>query len=130
MTKINIEGLIDINDPFYRYTMEKLNIVRQRTKTVIDNLDIVCKDLERDPKLLIDFFKRKLNISFTYKNNLLSMTSNIDYNVFHISLREFIEFYVLCEKCRLPETIISKQDDRFILLCKCCAHKTSRQLKK
>jgi translation initiation factor 2 beta subunit (eIF-2beta)/eIF-5 len=70
MSKINIQGLQDIDDPFYRYRMTKLNIIRQKTKTVIDNLPIVAKDLDRDPKMIVDFFKKALNASFISKTML------------------------------------------------------------
>lgn len=132
MPKINIQGLTDILDPFYRYRMEKINVIRQKTKTVIDNIDIICKDLERDPLLLVQFLKKKLNVSLTYKNNLLSMTANVPYETFELYLREFIELYVLCEICKLPETVLDNDLINFTIFlnCKCCSHKTIRKIKK
>lgn len=128
--KINIEGLSDVMDPFYRYTMTKMNIIRHKNKTVIDNIDTVCKDLERDPKLLVDFYKKKFSISIIYKDNVMSTSANIQYDQFHLMLREFIEQYVLCEKCKLPETDIQIKDDKIKLSCKCCSHTTIKMLKK
>lgn len=130
MSKINIQGFDDINDPFYRYKMEKLNVIKQRTKTIVDNIDIVAKNLERDPKLIVDYLKKKLGIAIIYKNNILSMTSNIDYQTLETCLREFIEFYILCQTCRLPETIIQINNDKIILICRCCSYKTYRNIKK
>ena len=127
---MNIQGLKDINDPFYRYKMEKLNVVRQRNKTVINNINKVCKDLDREPNLLINFLKKKLNVALHYKNNLLTMTALITYNQFELHLREFIDYYVLCEKCTLPETILISRQDIIYLDCKCCAYKSVRNIKK
>lgn len=128
--KINIEGSIDIIDPFYRYTMIKMNVIKQKNKTIIDNLDAVCSDLDREPKLVVDYFKRKFSVSMLYKDNVLSTTSNITYDQFYQALREFIEYYVLCEKCRLPETEIQIKGDKMKLGCKCCSHVNIKLLKK
>lgn len=107
MSKINIIGLNENDDPFYRYKMNKLNVIKRKNTTVIDNLKDVAKDVERDPQLLIDYFKKRFSVAFIYKNNILSTTSNLSYDDFYTALREFIEYLVLCEKCHLPETNIS-----------------------
>jgi len=130
MSKINVQGINDVVDPFYRYTMVKMNVVRQKNKTVIDNIDNVAKDLERDPKLIADFFKKKYSIALFYKNGVVSMSADIKYSDFELGLREFIELYVLCPKCHLPETTMSKENDKIILDCKCCSHKSIKQVKK
>jgi translation initiation factor 2 beta subunit (eIF-2beta)/eIF-5 len=130
MSKINIQGSEDVIDPFYRYKMNKLNVVRQRTKTVITNLSEVSKDLERDPRLITDHFKKKFNSTFILKDGLVSTTTDINYYQFETALKEFIEFYVLCEKCRLPETNFSKKDNKIILECRCCSNRSVKLVKK
>ena len=126
--KINIQGLNEILDPFYRYKMAKLNVAKQKNKIMINNFDVVCKDLDREPNILINYFKKKFNTSFTYKNNILTTTrTDVNYKEFEIVLREFIEKYVLCERCKLPETELHKGDgknDEVTLICKCCSYVT------
>ena len=60
--KINIVGLNDIIDPNYRYRMSKLDVVKQRTKTTITNLKKVSKDLDREPELIVGFFKKRFGV--------------------------------------------------------------------
>lgn len=130
MSKINIQGINNISDSFYRYKMSSLNVVRQRNKTVIDNLSKVAADLDRDPKIIVDYFKKKFNTSFTYKSDTLSTATDISYDKFEFALREFIESYVLCGTCKLPETEITINKDKILLNCKCCSNKTIRIIKK
>jgi len=130
MSKINIQGINNINDLFYRYKMSPLNVVKQRNKTVIDNLNKVAADLDREPKIIIDYFKKKFNTSFTYKCDILSTPTDITYEKFESVLREFIELYVLCGTCKLPETEITLNKDKILLNCKCCYNKTIRITKK
>ena len=123
--KMNIQGINDIIDPCYRYTMTKLNVTKQKNKIIIDNLEEVCKDIDRDPNLLVNYFKKKFNTSFTYKDGTIATTrTNLTYQDFETVLREFIEFYVLCEQCKLPETEFQKNKEEILLLCKCCSYMT------
>lgn len=127
MNKINIEGLGKIDDPFYRYKMARINIIRQKNKTIIDNIDKVCKDLERNPDLFVNYLKKKLSIALVYKNGILSMTKDIGEDDMNKLLKEFIELYVICEKCKLPETDIMIYNDKVLLDCKCCSFQSSKR---
>jgi len=120
--KINIEGLVSVVDPSYRYTMTRLNVVRQKNRTVIDNVNDVCKDLEREPKLLMDFFKKKLGVAFIFKDGCWGTSADVKYDQLFNALREFIEYYVLCEKCKLPETNIEFNKGEMMMSCKCCSY--------
>lgn len=130
MSKINISGLKDIDDPFYRYKMQKLKISKQKNKTIVENIDQICKELYRDPQLLIDYYKKRFGIAIIYKNNIVSITAKFDdlEDKLNKGLHEFIEYYVLCSKCRLPETKLEKDKNHITLSCDCCAFTTKRTL--
>lgn len=87
-------GLESISDPFYRYQMEKLDIVTLRNKTSINNIEKVAKDLNRDPNLIVNFFKRKLEYNFVYKDSILTTNKKIKYEELEKLLREFIENFI------------------------------------
>lgn len=123
--KVNIQGLVNNDDDiFYRYKMEKINVISQKNKTIIDNLAAVSKDLERDPEIIITFLKKKFGAPFSYKKNILITSKPLSFDEINKELKEFIEYYVLCQQCRLPETTIIKFDkklNQIHLLCKCCS---------
>lgn len=127
--KINIQGLQDINDPFYRYQMDKFILVKEKNKLVINNFDKVCQDIKRSPKLLIDYYKKKFGISIVYKDTKVFLPSNFDQEKIISGLREFIDIYVLCEKCQLPETNIDLQNNKIILSCDCCGFISEKNIK-
>ena len=123
MGKINVCGLEEKDDPFYRYQMEKFVVTRQKKgRTVVENLENVAKDIERDPILIIEFFKRKFSTNFIFKKGILTTSRDINYKELEIAIREFIEYFVLCSICRLPETTITKNSNKFFLNCKCCSN--------
>ena len=122
MSKINIAGLDEINDPFYRYKMTKLVISRQKKSwTLINNLDNVANDIGREQNLIIEFFKKKFSANFSIKKQMLVTSKDISYDEFEKAIREFIEYFVLCPICRLPETNIRKSSNDLYLDCICCS---------
>ena len=129
MSKVNIQGINDIDDPFYRYQMDKIKFIDQKHKTVIDNFDKVCHDIKRDPKILIDFYKKRLGVSIIHKDGKIFLPSNIDKNKINQFLREFIETYVLCDRCKLPETRLDKDKDDIYLSCDSCGFTINKKVK-
>ena len=126
MNSINIQGKNDIDDQFYRYKMQKMNVIHQKNKTIIDNFNKVCADIKVDPKMLYIFFKKKFSVSMNLdKNNVISTTTKIPYADFEKALREFIEEYVLCKTCSLPELEILIEKNKIIRVCKSCSFSDS-----
>lgn len=122
MSKMNIQGVNDINDSFYRYKMEKLNVIAQKNKTIIDNIKKVCDDIAVSPIMLYKFFKKRFSVSMNMdKNYVLSTTKKITYDEFEKVLREFIEKYVLCKQCKLPELNYTIEKNKTIRICKSCS---------
>src|SRR4029079_19372459 len=121
MSKINLTGLNDIIDPNYRYKMNKINVNKLRNKIEIDNLETVCKDINRDPKMIIEYFKKKFKTNFIYKDKRLTTTKEILYIDFENAIRVYIESYVICPVCKLPETELHPKNNLIILSCKCCS---------
>ncbi len=122
MSKINIRGAKDVDDPLYRYKMEKLAVTKLKTKTELSNIPTVSKDLSRDSHMIIEFFKKKFGVNFTNKEDKYTTTKSLTYEELDSALREFIEYFILCPQCRLPETIYTfDEKDNFCMTCKCCS---------
>ena len=119
---MNIQGIDDIIDPFYRYKMQKLNVVQLKNKTIIDNLPKVSGDLGRKPEMIFNYFKKKFSVSMNFKDSILSTTAKLNYNDFEKVLRSFIEEYVLCPKCKLPELILDDDKNKINITCKSCSY--------
>jgi translation initiation factor 2 beta subunit (eIF-2beta)/eIF-5 len=122
MSKINIAGLTESTDVHYRYKMNKLDVVSEKGKTVIKNLDKVSNDIKRDQGMIIFFFKRYFGASFTLKDAKYSTAKKVSANEFQDALKEFIEYSVLCPTCKLPETHLSATKTDVTITCDCCGH--------
>lgn len=116
--------IAEIDDPFYRYKMPKMVVVKQRTKVIIDNFDKVSKSLHRDPEFAKNYFKKKLCSAVQHRDGVVSTTAPVGYDELFKILTDFIEDWVLCGNCDLPETemVFSKSGKKAKLVCKCCSH--------
>lgn len=121
MKKINICGETQNTDSFYRYKREQTKLNSIKNKLQIINIDSIANDINRDVKLLINFLKTYFGINFEYKENILSTTNKkLSVNDFEIAINIFIEYFVLCPQCDLPETKLLMTDKTIFIECSCC----------
>ncbi|TVY53978.1 Eukaryotic translation initiation factor [Lachnellula suecica] len=124
MATINIRS--DIKDPFYRYKMERLQSKIEGKgngiKTVIVNLSSVAQSLARPGAYVIKYFGFELGA----QTNTNPADDRWIINGAHDAARlqeyltGFINKFVLCKKCKNPETDVHIKDGRITLDCKAC----------
>jgi translation initiation factor 5 len=125
----------DVSDPFYRYKMERLQTKIEGKgngiKTVITNLTSVAQSLARPGSYLIKYFGFELGA----QTNLDPADDRWIINGAHesIKLQElldgFINKFVLCKKCKNPETDVHIKDGRITLDCKACGQRSEVDLR-
>ncbi|KAI9841050.1 MAG: hypothetical protein M1837_001021 [Sclerophora amabilis] len=133
MATINIRR--DVTDPFYRYKMERLQSKIEGKgngiKTVIVNLSSVGQSLSRPPSYLIKYFGFELGA----QTNLAPADDRWIINGAHDApklqdyLDGFISRFVLCKKCKNPETDVVFKDGRILLDCKACGQRSDVDLR-
>lgn len=116
----------DVSDSFYRYKMERLQTKVEGKgngiKTVIVNLTSVAQSLDRPGAHLIKFFGFELGA----QTNIDPKDDRWIINGAHESaklqdlLDIFIKKFVLCQKCKNPETKVEIKDGMIELDCKAC----------
>jgi translation initiation factor 5 len=128
MTTVNIRR--DVTDPFYRYKMEKLQAKVEGKgngiKTVVVNLDSVAKSLSRPPAYLIKYFGFELGAQANAKptDERWIINGSHDAPKLQDYLDGFISKFVLCKKCKNPETDVSIKDEKITLDCKACGQRS------
>ncbi|KAK4123455.1 hypothetical protein N657DRAFT_680656 [Parathielavia appendiculata] len=125
----------DVSDPFYRYKMERLQTKIEGKgngiKTVVTNLSSVAQSLARPGSYLIKYFGFELGA----QTNLDPADDRWIINGAHEAqklqelLDGFISKFVLCKKCKNPETDVQIKDGRITLDCKACGQRTEVDLR-
>ncbi|KAL8796379.1 MAG: hypothetical protein Q9195_001286 [Heterodermia aff. obscurata] len=133
MATINIRR--DVSDPFYRYKMEKLQSKVEGKgngiKTVIVNLSSVAHSLSRPPAHVIKYFGFELGAQTNTNptddrwiiNGAHEASKLQDY------LHGYITKFVLCKKCKNPETDTVIKDGHIVLDCKACGQRSDVDLR-
>ncbi|KAB8259806.1 domain found in IF2B/IF5-domain-containing protein [Aspergillus pseudonomiae] len=128
MATVNIRR--DVTDPFYRYKMERLQSKIEGKgngiKTVVVNLNSVAQSLSRPPAYVIKYFGFELGAQANAKPTDERWIINGAHDAAKLQdyLDGFISKFVLCKKCKNPETDVIIKDDKIILDCKACGQRT------
>ncbi|OJJ50566.1 hypothetical protein ASPZODRAFT_208942 [Penicilliopsis zonata CBS 506.65] len=128
MATINIRR--DVTDPFYRYKMErllsKIEGKGNGIKTVVVNLNSVAQSLSRPPAYVIKYFGFELGAQANAKPTDDRWIINGAHDAAKLQdyLDGFISKFVLCKKCKNPETDVNIKDDKITLDCKACGQRT------
>ncbi|KAF7520655.1 hypothetical protein PCG10_009007 [Penicillium crustosum] len=128
MATVNIRR--DITDPFYRYKMEKLQAKVEGKgngiKTVVVNLNSVAQSLSRPPAYLIKYFGFELGAQANAKpsDDRWIINGSHDAPKLQDYLDGFIAKFVLCKKCKNPETDVFIKDEKITLDCKACGQRS------
>jgi len=129
---INIDGS---DDQFYRYKMRQLFVQvvgkGKMIKTVLLNVDDVAKDLKVHPSHLTSYLGYEIRAQSKYepKNSVrerASISGDLDANYISDMLKKFIQEFVLCPRCKLPEVtlFVDKKLKVISITCRGCGEKT------
>lgn len=119
--------LININnstDPFYRYKREKAIVKDETYRTVLVNFVNICTSIEKEPSVVASFIKYKLNNNVTMKKDIWFINSKVNGVIIDQTIDEFINLFVICPKCEIPETnfITDAKKQEIQLVCRSCSN--------
>lgn len=109
-TVVNIAGTSPVDDPSYRYKMPlvygKVEGRGNGIKTVIPNISEVSLSLHRDAGEVNKFFGCELGAQTTYsaENDRAVVNGSHADAALQAMIHKYIESFVLCPSCGLPET--------------------------
>lgn len=126
---INIAGTTPVDDPEYRYKMPavfgKIEGSGNGIKTAIPNISDVATSLHRSPGEVNKFFGTELGAQSRYNAETDRAIVNGAHNddVLQDLVHRYIEKFVLCPNCRLPESEYKIKNDIIYHRCKACGAK-------
>jgi translation initiation factor 5 len=112
------------DDKFARYKMPipVLAVVKKKGSdyTSIKNLSAIAKSLQVNENVLFKYLSYELGTSGNSNDHLLKGVHSS--KSLETYIRNFIETFVLCGRCRLPELVYSAEKKRLQTSCKSCGH--------
>lgn len=129
--KIQMNGK---DDPFYRYMVDCIIVYHSKNDTIIPNLEIISKQTQRPANYLASYIAQKsgTDAKFDKLRNEWKFSGKIFKNILQNLYFDFVNLYVMCQKCHNPETnpLIKgkKKCQEIVLECRSCGH-ISKHLK-
>lgn len=121
----------DVQDPFYRYKMpriqSKIEGKGNGIKTVVPNMSDIAKALSRPPMFVTKYFGFELGAQTSINDSTDRYIVNGAHDALKLqeSLDGFIKNFVLCGECKNPETdIVILKDGHVYRNCKACGKQT------
>ncbi|XP_042506972.1 eukaryotic translation initiation factor 2 subunit beta-like [Macadamia integrifolia] len=105
-----------------RTVMRPPQVLREGTKkTVFVNFMDLCKTMHRQPEHVMNFLLAEMGTSGSLDGQQrLVVKGRFAPKNFEGILRRYINEYVICNGCKSPDTILSKENRLFFLRCEQC----------
>lgn len=110
-------------DGFYRYQRHFLKTSVKNNKTIIENLNIISSEINRDHSDVSKYLSINLNTSFSIHLKTVILNGTFETLYLDDILEKFITEYVICEKCGNPETVFGYPRQSTVgITCNSCGH--------
>jgi len=121
---MNING--NMNDSFYRYKRPEFDVKiaggGNGIYTIFYNMDMIGRSINHPASVLFKYFAKVTGSNHIEAKN--QMTGTHTKQSLDVLLQEYIEHFVLCPKCNIPETtpklVGSKKRAELYLSCNAC----------
>lgn len=116
----NLPNVVSITD---RYTLPDLEIKHEKNKTYVLNIKEILYKIKRSPEEFRSDFLRILGVPGRFEREVLVLNGLINRETLKRKLEEYVKFFVICEICKKPETIIINENNIRYLKCEACGNK-------
>lgn len=115
---INVGG--EAGDAYYRYKMPAI----ETKNGVVTNLAEVAKSLRVDPLVLLKFFSVELGVATSFGGGRARVRGRPTAAALQALVGRFVESFVLCRRCHLPETsfVAGGRGGGVVARCFACGH--------
>jgi len=128
MGDVYLPILKDTKDPHYRYKMPKLTAKVEGSgngiKTVITNMSAIARAIGRPASYPTKYFGCELGANVTMNNEFIVNGSHDAEKLLNL-LYSFIQKFVLCSKCKNPETTLTVSGQVIRQKCIACGHEAT-----
>jgi len=96
-------------------------------RTIIYNFKEIADALNRDPQHLLKFLTREMATAATMQESRVIFQGKFSQETLGRLIQRYMESFVRCPVCKLPDTKIVKEKRLSFLICEACGAKSSVQ---
>lgn len=103
------------------YKMSKIEYINGKRKIHLINLDQIYTELKiHDERLFPKFLEKKLSTNVSISKYKVSLSNKFNIKTIIDCLYEFIEYFVLCQECKSPDTSFILENKKLYICCHTC----------
>jgi len=94
-------------------------------RTIIYNFKEICDTLRREPHHLMKFLSGELATAGTVEDLRVVFQGKFPHDTLDRLIKRYVEDFVICPVCKLPDTKIVKEKRFNFLICEACGARSS-----
>ncbi|CAJ37361.1 translation initiation factor IF-2 subunit beta [Methanocella arvoryzae] len=103
-----------------RFEVPAARVRLEGKKTVIENFGDICDRLNRDPDTVAKYLLREIGTAGTRTDGRITLTGVFSSEQIDAAVHQFVDAYVMCNVCHLPDTRMVKEKRTTTLVCEAC----------
>lgn len=92
-------------------------------KTIIINFVEICGTINRDPDAVAKFLFREIGTAGSRADGRLILSGAFSQEELDAAVKKYVDSYVICKECHLPDTKIIKEQRAEYIKCEACGAK-------
>lgn len=106
-----------------RFEVLKVKGHHEGTKTVITNFAQIVTCLRRDADHVMKFLTKELASSGELRGDRLILSRKLPSREINEKIEKYVNLFVLCKKCKKPDTELDEDKGKAFLRCLACGEK-------
>ncbi|MES3518031.1 MAG: translation initiation factor IF-2 subunit beta [Natronomonas sp.] len=121
-----LEATPDIERSSDRFSLPDADIRQEGNVTVYENFQSTLDRLDRSERHVMRYFQNELGTAANIdERGRLRLTGSFKQDRVQSALETYVEVYVLCEECGLPDTSIERENGAELLQCDACGARSA-----
>jgi len=116
----------DVTDTDERLEVPDPAVRQEGSATVVENFQTVCDRLDRDPDHVLQFLQRDVGTSgHIDESGRARITGEFDASRVGSAIDDYVESFVRCPECGLPDTRLETEGGATLLRCEACGARSA-----
>jgi translation initiation factor 2 subunit 2 len=114
---------VEVSEECERFEIVKVKGHHEGVRTMIKNFGKVATCLRRRPGHLLKFLGKELGIQGEMKGDMLVLSRKVSSKDVNAKVEKYARMYVVCVKCKKPDTELSEEGGKLFVRCLACGNK-------
>jgi len=116
----------DVSGTDERLSVPDPEVRQEGSATVVENFQTLCASLGREPDHLLQFLQREVGTSgHIDESGRARITGSFDAARIGDAIETYIEGFVRCSECGLPDTRLEEEGGSTVLRCEACGARSA-----